>query len=300
MTRTNPDMGDNTEMLVKSIVDLPTLPQVITSLMTMLDDPDSSVRDINNIMGKDQTLVAKMLKLVNSAFYAIPKRVNSVSQAIAILGFKTVKSIVLSASIIGMFDGDDELFDYQEFWANSLGVGTISRFIILRLSEDPLSGCSVLHPDTGFVTGLLGGIGKVVLEQYCHDDFSQIIDKAKADKLSFCEAEKAVIGTSYASIGYWLAKRWNLSEEVQIPIKYQDAIDQCPAEHRSMAAVLAMAKYLCRLKKYGQSGDFDDPPRPPKQAALALSLSKDTLPMLTSGLAEEFAKAEAFLSMIRN
>ncbi len=95
-------MGTNTEMLVKSIVDLPTLPQVITTLMTMLDDPETSVRDINNIMGKDQTLVAKMLKLVNSAFYAIPKRVTSVSQAISILGFKTVKSIVLSASIIGM------------------------------------------------------------------------------------------------------------------------------------------------------------------------------------------------------
>lgn len=293
-------MGENTEMLVKSIVDLPTLPQVITTLMTMLDDPDSSVRDINNIMGKDQTLVAKMLKLVNSAFYAIPTRVNSVSQAIAILGFKTVKSIVLSASIIGMFDGDDEDFSYQEFWANSLGVGTISRFIILRLSDDPLSGCSVLHPDTGFVTGLLGGIGKVGLEQYCHDDFSQIIERAKKEKLQFRDAEKGIIDTSYTSIGFWLAKRWNLSEEVQAPIKYQDSIDACPQEHKAMAAVLALAKYLCRLKHYGHSGDFDEPPRPPKAAALALALSKDTLPMLTNGLADEFTRAEAFLSMIRS
>lgn len=293
-------MGTNTEMLVKSIVDLPTLPQVITTLMAMLDDPNSSVRDINNIMGKDQTLVAKMLKLVNSAFYAIPKRVTSVSQAISILGFKTVKSIVLSASIIGMFDGDDEDFDYQEFWANSLGVATISRYIIISLSDDPLSGCSGLHPDTAFVTGLLGGIGKVVLEQYCHDDFSSIIQRAKEEKLSFTEAEKTVIDTSYASIGYWLAKRWNLSEDVQGPIKYQDHIEESPPEYKTMAAVLSLAKYLCRLKHYGHAGDFDDPPRPPKAAALALSLSKETLPMLTGGLKEEFTKAEAFLSMIRS
>lgn len=293
-------MGTNTEMLVKSIVDLPTLPQVITTLMAMLDDPNSSVRDINNIMGKDQTLVAKMLKLVNSAFYAIPKRVTSVSQAISILGFKTVKSIVLSASIIGMFDGDDEDFDYQEFWANSLGVATISRYIIISLSDDPLSGCSGLHPDTAFVTGLLGGIGKVVLEQYCHDDFSSIIHRAKEEKLSFTEAEKTVIDTSYASIGYWLAKRWNLSEDVQGPIKYQDHIEESPPEYKTMAAVLSLAKYLCRLKHYGHAGDFDDPPRPPKAAALALSLSKETLPMLTGGLKEEFTKAEAFLSMIRS
>ncbi|MCC8189975.1 MAG: HDOD domain-containing protein [Planctomycetes bacterium] len=293
-------MSSNTEILVKSIVDLPTLPQVISTLMAKLDDPESSVRDINNIMGRDQTLVAKMLKLVNSAFYAIPTRVNSVPQAIAILGFKTVKSIVLSASIIGMFDGDDENFSYYEFWANSLGVATISRFILMRLAEDPASGCAGLHPDTGFIAGLLGGIGKVVLEQYCHDDFSRIIVKAKAEKLPFCEAEKAVITTTYASIGYWLAKRWNLSEEVQVPIKFQDRIDQCPAESRSMAAVISLAKYLCRLKRYGQSGDFEEPPRPPKTAALALALTKDTLPMLTSGLAEEFEKAEAFLALIRN
>ncbi len=292
-------MGTDTEMLVKSIVDLPTLPQVITTLMTMLDDPEASVRDINNIMGKDQTLVAKMLKLVNSAFYAIPKRVTSVSQAISILGFKTVKSIVLSASIIGMFDGDDEDFNYQEFWVNSLGVGTISRYIILSLSDDPLSGCGSLHPDSGFVTGLIGGIGKVVLEQYCHDDFSRIIEKARGDRLSFADAERAVVDTSYASIGYWLVKRWNLSEDVQVPIKYQDDIEACPEDFRTMAAVLSLAKYLCRLKRYGQAGDFDDPPRPPKSAALALSLSKETLPMLTKGLAEEFTKAEAFLSMIR-
>ncbi len=292
-------MGTNTEMLVKNIVDLPTLPQVITTLMTMLDDPDASVRDINSIMGKDQTLVAKMLKLVNSAFYAIPKRVTSVSQAISILGFKTVKSIVLSASIIGMFDGDDEDFNYQEFWANSLGVGTISRFIILSLSDDPLSGCGSLHPDTGFVTGLLSGIGKVVLEQYCHDDFSQIIHKAKSEKMSFSEAEKTVIDTSYTSIGYWLVKRWNLSEDVQDPIQYQDRIDEAENEVKTMAAVISLAKYLCRLKHYGQAGDFDDPPKPPKAAALALALSKETLPMLTGGLADEFTKAEAFLSLIR-
>ena len=292
-------MGKSTEMLVKGIVDLPTLPQVITTLMTMLDDPDASVRDINNIMGKDQTLVAKMLKLVNSAFYAIPHRVNSVSQAIAILGFKTVKSIVLSASIIGMFDGDDENFNYQEFWVNSLGVATISRFVILRLADEPSSGCEELHPDTGFVTGLLSGIGKVVMEQYCHDDFSQIITRAKLEKLSFHGAEREVIDSSYASIGYWLAKRWNMSEEVQLAIKYQDNIESCPPENKAMASVIALAKYLCRLKQYGQSGDFDDPPRPPKEAAQALSLSKETLPMLTSGLADEFTKAEAFLSLIR-
>jgi Predicted signal transduction protein len=291
-------MGKDTETLVRNIVDLPTLPQVITTLMSLLDDPNSSVRDINNVMGKDQALVAKILKLVNSAFYAIPTRVSSISQAIAILGFKTVKSIVISASIIGMFDSDNDDFSYQEFWINSLGVATISRFIILRLSEDPLSGCGAIHPDTGFVAGLLSGIGKMVLDQYAHEEFVQIIELAKKEKMSFYEAEQNIITGSYSGVGYWLAKRWNLSEDIQIPIKYQDKLEECPPEHRSMAAVLSLAKYLCRLKHYGQSGDFDHPPAP-KAAAHILALTKDTLPAITSGLSDEFEKAGSFLSMVR-
>ncbi len=291
-------MGKDTETLVRNIVDLPTLPQVITTLMSLLDDPNSSVRDINNIMGKDPALVAKILKLVNSAFYAIPTRVSSISQAIAILGFKTVKSIVVSASIIGMFDSDNDTFSYQEFWVNSLGVATISRFVISRLSEDPMSGTGAIHPDTGFVSGLLSGIGKLVLDQYAHEEFERILALAKAEKLSFNDAEKEVITGSYSGIGFWLAKRWNLSEEIQVPIKFQDRLEECPPEHRSMAAVIALAKYLCRLKHYGQSGDYDHPPAP-KVAAHFLSLSKDTLPVITSGLAEEFEKAGSFLSMLR-
>ncbi|MDR2390853.1 MAG: HDOD domain-containing protein [Planctomycetota bacterium] len=293
-------VSDPDETLIQNIVDLPTLPQIINTLMTMLDDPDSSVRDITNVMGKDQTLVAKILKLVNSAFYAIPKRVSSVSQAIAILGFKTIKSLVLSSSIIGMFEGNDENFDYQEFWINSIGVGTISRFLILKLAGDPYSGCAAIHPDTGFVTGLLAGIGKVVMEQYCHDAFVQIIEKAKTEQIAFREAEMALVDTNYASIGYLLAKRWNLPDEVQVPIRFQDSIEECPRAFQSLAAVIALAKYLCRLKQYGQCGDFDNPPKPPKQAAVVLTLSKESLPLLTKGLAEEFEKTEAFLAVIRS
>ncbi|MDR1612773.1 MAG: HDOD domain-containing protein [Planctomycetota bacterium] len=291
-------MLKDTEALVNNIIDLPTLPQVITTLMTLLDDPQSSIRDINNIMGKDQALVAKILKLVNSAFYAIPTRVSSISQAITILGFKTVKSIVLSAGVIGMFDSDSDDFSYQEFWINSLGVATISRFIIMRLSTDPLSGCAAIHPDTAFVAGLLNGIGKVVLDQYANEEFEAIIEKAKAEGLSFRDAERSFISGSYADVGFWLAKRWNLSEDIQTPLKCQDRLYDCPLEHRGMAAVLSLAKYLCRLKRFGRSGDFDHPPAP-KAAVQILALTKETLPTVTSGLAEEFEKANSFLSMVR-
>ena len=83
-----------------------------------------------------------------------------------------------------------------------------------------------------------------------------------------------------------------------MPIKFQDRLEDCPAEQRSATAVLALAKYLCRLKRYGQSGDFDHPPAP-KLAVQILALTKDTLPIITSGLSEEFVKADAFLAMVR-
>ena|GEM_PF-1737293 len=288
----------DTQKLLKDIVDLPTLPQVIVTLMNLLDDPKSSVRDINNVMGKDPVLVSRILKLVNSSFYAFPSRVNSISQAIAILGFKTVKSLIISARVISMFDNDNDDFSYQEFWINSFGVATINRFIVLNLSADPLSGVSAVHPDAAFVTGLLSGIGKIILDQYAHDEFMQTIEIARRESLAFADAEQQVVTGGYASIGYWLAQRWNLSEEIQIPIKFQDRVGECPHQNRGAAAALSLAKYLCRLKKYGHSGDFDHPPTP-KAAIQTLALTKDTLPDIISGLAKEFEKAGSFLSMVR-
>lgn len=291
-------MAKDARAIINSVVDLPTLPQVVVNLMAILDDPKTSVRDINNVMGKDPALVAKLLKLVNSAFYGIPKKVSSIPQAIAILGFKTIKSLTISASVLGMFEDDGDGFSYKDFWTYSVGVATVNRFLVNSLSTDPMSGCAGAHPDTAFVTGLLHGIGKLILDQYASDEFQAIFTRASNDKISFHKAETGIIDTSYVELGFWLTKKWQLPEEVQLPIMYQDNIAETPTEFKGLTASLVLSRYLCLMKKFGASGDFDVPSTP-RSVVSILSLSKEMLPSLSEGLAEEFAKAETFLTLIR-
>jgi len=288
-------MAKNTQAVVNSIVDLPSLPQVVTTLMSLLEDPKTSVRDVNRVLASDPALVAKLLKVVNSAFYAIPARVASIPQAIAILGFNTVRSLAISASVFDLFDEGSEDFSYPAFWTHSVGVAALSRFFAQKTAA---AGGAVL-PDNAFVAGLLQGIGKLILEQYANVEFQEILARAKDGKKSFSETEGTVLDTSYAEIGFWLMQRWKLPEEIQNDIRFQNRVGDCPGEYRRGAAILRFSKYLCRLKGYGAAGDFDEKPALPVEALAALGVTKEAAPGLMEGVPEVFERAEALAAVFR-
>jgi len=142
--------------IVRDISDLPTLPQVVTRIMSMMDDPNASAEDVNNVLERDPTLVAKILKLVNSAFYGLPHKISSVRQAIVILGFSTVRSLAISAAVFDLFgEGNDEAFSRIKFWEHSIGVASAARLVGRREGG--------IDEETAFVTGLLHDLGKLVL-----------------------------------------------------------------------------------------------------------------------------------------
>ena len=115
------------QCLTDRIVDLPTLPKVAARLVRLLDDPRSSAKDISGLMGTDPVLAAKVLKMVNSAFYGLPNRVADVRQAIAILGYATIKGLVVSTSVFGLFAKDRDGFSHADFWSHSLATGLLAR-----------------------------------------------------------------------------------------------------------------------------------------------------------------------------
>lgn len=278
------------ENIVDQIVDLPTLPQVVMTIMGLLEDPKSCVSDINNIMARDPALAAKILKLVNSAFYALPNRVNSISQAIVILGFNTVKSLAISASILDMFGQGDEFFSYEDFWTHSVGVGTIASALARRYPE--------VDEDSAFVVGLMHDLGKLVLDQYAPTEFQEILHIARENKLSFHAAEIQVLGTSHDEIGYWLAQKWQLDPSIAQAIRFHHDVDKPEEEKpRMLATLCSFANYVCKMKQYGNSGCFDAP-AVPKAAWQQMRISRDALPGVIASINEEMNRATAFLSMV--
>ncbi|MHC4886469.1 MAG: HDOD domain-containing protein [Planctomycetota bacterium] len=278
--------------IVDQIIDLPTLPQVVSAIIELLDDPNSSVNDINDVMSKDPALVAKILKVVNSAFYSLPNPVSSISQAIVILGFNTVKSIAISASVLDMFGSGDECFSYEEFWAHSIGCATVASSVSRRIPG--------ADADTAFVLGLVHDLGKLILDQYAPVEFQDILSMAQSRECQFCEVEQEELETTHADIGYWLAQKWKLDENLALAIKYHHTIAESDTEWvRLHASICSFANYVCKQRSYGSSGCFGKP-KLDRDAWDALKLDKEDLPRLVETINDEMTRADDFLSVVNS
>ncbi len=185
-----------------TIPDIPTLPTIVIKVNKMLQDHDTSIKNLSKVIEKDQGMVAKILRLVNSTFYGFRSRITNIPHAVIILGFNTIRNAVVSVSIIKAFSGKEtfEGFTITEFWKHSIGVAVTSRYLAEQTRLD--------SPDDCFVSGLLHDIGKVVLSQYFTEFFGGVWKSVKEDGLSFYEAEQNMTPVNHAQIGGHLAKKW--------------------------------------------------------------------------------------------
>ena len=206
-----------------SIPDIPTLPTIVIKVNKLLQDYDTSIKTLSKIIEKDQSMVTKILRLVNSTFYGFKSRIRSIPHAVIVLGFNTIRNAVVSVSIIKTFSGKKtfEGFDITEFWKHSIGVAVTSRYLSEQTRLD--------SPDDCFVVGLLHDIGKVVLIQYFTALFCEVWKSVKEDGLSFYEAEKKLLPLNHAQIGGHLAKKW------QFPVSLIDSITYHHAIRKSVA-----------------------------------------------------------------
>lgn len=240
------------ETILSRLEELPTLPSIVYELSQVINNPMSSTHDVEKIMANDLSLTAKVLRLVNSAYYAIPGGVTSLGRAIGYIGFDTINQLVLSTSILKALEIKSSAdFDMKEFWKHSVGVG-IAAETIAKFLHHPA-------PADLFTCGLVHDMGKVAIYALNPDQLIQIIEKTNADKLSFLDAEIDLGLMDHAVIGQKLAKKWNLPLIIQNSIKYHHVKD--PARRGSLTAdanrnvdMVVLANLLVHAIKYGHSG----------------------------------------------
>lgn len=200
---------------LESIKDLPTLPVIALQVNRMLMDPDTTVPALSETIKKDQAIVSKLLKLVNSAFYGARSQVGTVHEAVVRLGFNSVRNIVISVSVFDVFAINQEQsggFNIEDFWKHSVGVAMISKY----LSEQT----GFQDPDDCFVSGLLHDIGLIVLVQYFPEIVDQMMTRVREDRISIYEAEKAFLSIRHNKIGELMARKWQLPAGICDTLKY--------------------------------------------------------------------------------
>jgi len=212
-----------------------------------VSDPSSSMKDISRIIHQDPSLAAKILKIANSAFYGLRQEVTTLQLAMVVLGLKKLMNLVASISVFTVFPTrpGGKAIEREKFWLHSAGTGAISRILSRRMGLE-LEG-------EEFVAGLLHDIGKIVLDQYFHDEFVEILDKIERGE-SGLAAETAALGADHAEIGAWIAAHWRLPAALVAAIRFHHDPSRA-AEHSRLAAIAATANLLAAKKGIGFYGE---------------------------------------------
>jgi putative nucleotidyltransferase with HDIG domain len=199
--------------LLENLKELPTLPTVVAQLMMTLNEPTSSARDLERLIANDQAIAARLLKLANSAFYGLPGKVASLNRAITLLGFNTVRSLVLTIGVIDKFGGPSggKYFDRGEFWEHSLSVAMVARLLGAR--------DSAFSPDEAHLAGLLHDIGKVIMDNFMPAKFQEAMQLVKEKGRDPLEAEQELLGLSHDEVGHIAAGEWRFPEFLSEVIK---------------------------------------------------------------------------------
>ncbi|MCZ6632274.1 MAG: HDOD domain-containing protein [bacterium] len=278
--------------ITEKIIQLPTLPTIVTQLIALVGNPRSSAREVAQLVSTDQALTAKILKVANSAFYGFAREIATVQLAIVVLGLEMVKNLGLSVTVLKRFSTGREhrLFDRQRFWEHAIGCGVAGRLLARRLKQNSLA-------DEAFVAGVLHDIGKLILIEYFTDEFSEALELAEAEAISIEAAEEKTLGVTHAEIGGWLAEKWNLPQNLvnAIALHHHPNLLEAPED---LVLFVHMANALIRYNQVGSSGDKQGPQLDAQVAQFFKQgqdvSDNDLLEFLSKDLNTELKKAQVF------
>ncbi len=242
--------------ILKNAEDLPTLPEVAIRLQETVDDPHSSARDVARIIGDDPAIATKVLKVVNSVFYA-PTQGEPITElqfAIARLGFVTVVNIALSTSIFQAFSRTQmPIFDRREFWKHSICVGIVAT-VLYDFCANHVS--QHLTRDQIHLAGIVHDMGKILFERYANEEFHMALDNARKEDLPAMKEEARMIGLGHDEAGGWLAEKWKLGPAIEAAVRWHHEPLSCPDENlQGLVELIHMADYICHNQELGDSGN---------------------------------------------
>ena len=253
-----PDKGQLRHQ-VEKISNLPTLPGIVTRIAEMVDSPETTGRQLGREIAMDQVISAKVLKLVNSGFYGFSEPISTIQHAVTLLGFNTVKSLVLSSTVLDLMK--DSL---PGLWEHSLACARTCSIIAGHIEIDEQEEIST--------AGLLHDLGKVILRQTMEREFRLIANCIDCADMLFYQAEEKILGVNHGEMGGWLLEKWALPPQLVEPIV--DHHDFHPnRDYAENTAILHLADILCRAEAFGSGGDR----KIPRLASSALEILKLTI-----------------------
>lgn len=207
-------MKRDIQEILNRVDNLPFNFHIAVKVSKMLDDYDVGINELAEVISADEALTVKLLKTCNSAGYGFSKKITTVKEAVARIGFKPLKTMVFTIVSKSSFSGEVRGYGLEqgELWKNSIACAVYSRYLAELLSYADL--------DQAFTAGLLRDIGKLILHEYVREDYDTIVKIVNTEQVSFSSAEERVIGLNHSQIGGIVAEKWKFPEVLADVVKY--------------------------------------------------------------------------------
>lgn len=270
----------NITELIQGDNQLATLPEVFYKLNAAIEDPGCTFDDIGEIISIDPALTARLLKIVNSAFYGFSTQVETITHALTIIGTDQLTQLVLATAVMNQFKGiPGDLLDVNSFWRHSITAGLAARSIAALSGE--------YNVERFFVAGLLHDVGRLVFCLKAPDETAEILNNAEASQKPLYEEEQAVFGFDHAELGGQLLKEWKLPERLIEGVACHH-FPQKALSHPEEAAVVNLADAIAYSLRLGSSGETFVPVMEPKSWE-SMGLPESLyLPMIKDKIDQQF------------
>ena len=245
--RDKEDMG-SVEKIVEQIDTLSPVSPIGNKIMDIARNPDSSLSELIDIIQYDQAMTTNLLRICNSSYFGLTKRIESVKQAVAYLGTEKVASLVVMKNSSENFKKAQKGYDLSEgeLWKYSVSSALIAQDLA---EKKHVSDVSLI-----FTSALLKDIGKVILNDYVEDSFEDIIKMVQNENSTFIEAEKKILGIDHAELGARVAEKWNFSTAMVDIVRNHHSPDKSPPNDLSVP-IIYLADSICMMIGIGVGSD---------------------------------------------
>ena len=242
------DPQERLEWLVANSGDLPALPKIAFQVTRLVGNPNTSASQVARALATDQALTARVLKMANSAYYGAPRRVSTVTDAIVLLGMRSIRDMAMAVSCHDLLDREVGGYSIRrgDLWRHSLccgyGAQQLARRARYQIAEE------------AFVAGLLHDIGKVVISLKLADEFAQITELSIEKQMPFQIAEREVLGFDHADVGARMCEIWNLPPQLVATIRYHHKPKE-QEPYSPLTSIVHLSDVLCMILGIGLGGD---------------------------------------------
>jgi HD-like signal output (HDOD) protein len=208
-------MNRELEVMIMTASDLPTIPVVATKVMQLIESENATAEELSKVVASDPAVAARVLKISNSSYYGCQRQIQTLSHAIVVLGFGTLKSLIVAASVKQVYQpyGLTE----KMLWEHSFGAGLAARIIAkeTRLASE----------EEAFLGGLFHDIGKIIMNSMNSRQFQDVMQRCYNDGLSFEEAERQVYSYTHSEVGGLVIKKWNFPDMLMHAVLHHHSFD---------------------------------------------------------------------------